>query len=53
MRTWFEFNDTFWETPDVVNQSSVCHAAAELNSKVSRARLVKIHQGQYDVIRDS
>ena len=24
MRTWFEFNDTAWETLDVVNQSSVC-----------------------------
>ena len=34
MRTWFEFNDTSWETPDVVNQSSVC-GAEELSSKIS------------------
>ena len=33
MRTWFEFNDTFWETPDVVNQSSVCQAAADWTAK--------------------
>ena len=41
MRTWFEFNDTSWETPDVVNQSSVC-GAAELNSKIS-VSTAKLH----------